>query len=174
MSIASAENTMEVQYTSESSDSDSREEKTVDISHRNLTTNEVEERLGQMYLKPVVLSDIENVFLHHNMLSSIPMAVIKFNNLKVLDISSNNLTVIPDVINQCPLVTLIAKNNKLTNESLPKILFAKGKNIKEINLSGNRFEFFPEQLLELRTLRYLYLGGNQINQIPATVSKMQR
>lgn len=165
---------MEVQYTSESSDSDSREIKTVDITHRNLTTNEVEERLGQMYIKPLVLSEIENVYLHHNMLSTIPMAVLKFNNLKVLDISSNNLTKIPDVINQCPLVTLIAKNNKLTNESLPKVLFAKGKSIKEINLSGNRFEYFPEQLIELHSLRYLYLGGNQITSIPTTVSKMQR
>lgn len=165
---------MEVQYTSESSDSDSREIKTVDITHRNLTANEVEERLGQMYIKPLVLSEIENVYLHHNMLSTIPMAVLKFNNLKVLDISSNNLTKIPDVINQCPLVTLIAKNNKLTNESLPKVLFAKGKSIKEINLSGNRFEYFPEQLIELHSLRYLYLGGNQITSIPTTVSKMQR
>lgn len=165
---------MEVQYTSESSDSDSREEKIVDVSHRNLTAKEVEERLEQMYLKPLNLSEIENVFLHHNMLSTIPMAILKFNNLKVLDISSNNLSIIPDVINQCPLVTLIAKNNKLTNESLPKVLFSKGKNIKEINLSGNRFEFFPEQLLELHTLKYLYLGGNQISSIPATVSKMQR
>uniref|UniRef100_A0A336KQ08 CSON014292 protein n=1 Tax=Culicoides sonorensis TaxID=179676 RepID=A0A336KQ08_CULSO len=164
---------MEVQYTSESSDSESREDKTVDISHRNLRANEVEDRLSQMYLKPLKISEIENVFLHHNKLSTIPMAVLKFTNLQVLDISSNNLTEIPDVINQCPIVTLIAKNNKLTNESLPKVMFAGGKTIKEINLSGNRLENFPEQLLELRNLKYLYLGGNQIGSIPTTVSKMQ-
>ncbi|XP_063708295.1 leucine-rich repeat-containing protein 58 [Culicoides brevitarsis] len=164
---------MEVQYTSESSDSDSREEKTVDISHRNLSTNEAEDRLEHLYPKPIAFDDIENVFLHHNMLSHLPSGVMKFHNLKVLDISSNNLTSIPDQINQIPLVTFIAKNNKLTNESLPKILFAQSRNIKEINLSGNRFEHFPQQLLDLRSLKYLYLGGNQIATLPPRISKMQ-
>lgn len=165
---------MEVQYTSDSSDSESRENKTIELSNRRLAIDDLEIRLKQLNPKPCDYLEIEMIYLHHNVLSSIPSVIVKFSNLKVLDISSNNLSTIPDFINQCQLVTFIAKNNKLTNESLPKSLFAKGGTIKEINLSGNQFQYFPEQLLELHTLKYLYLAGNQISSIPITIKRMRR
>lgn len=162
---------MDVVYTSDSSDNS--EQKVMELAHRNMNQEETDNRIN-FYIKPREYEDIETLLLNHNLLHSIPLAVTKFNNLKVLDVSSNGLTHIPEVITKLPLVTFIAKNNKLTNESLPKSLLSEMNCMKEINFSGNRFTHFPEQVIELTNLRYLYLGGNQITSIPACVKNMQR
>jgi Leucine-rich repeat (LRR) protein len=39
-------------------------------------------------------------------------------------------------------------------------------------LSGNLFEQFPEQLYDLNSLKYLYLGGNRIKTIPKNIWKL--
>lgn len=162
---------MDVVYTSDSSDNS--EQKTIELAHRNMNLEEMDNRIN-FYTNPRSYSEIETLLLNHNLLSTIPISVAKFHNLKVLDVSSNGLTNIPEIIAQLPLVTLIAKNNKLTNESLPKSLMTAGNCLKEINFSGNRFTHFPEQIIELANLRYLYLGGNQIPKIPSCVKNMQR
>lgn len=163
---------MEVIYTSDSSDNS--EQKTIEISHRNLNAVEMDMRLS-VQSKPNEQMEIETLLLNHNLMSTIPVSITRFTCLKVIDVSSNNLTSIPDIFSQCQsLVTFVAKNNKLTNASLPKEFLAGSTTIREINLSGNQLEHFPDQFLELATLRYLYLGGNRIATIPYAIRKMQR
>jgi hypothetical protein len=161
---------MEVVYTSDSSDNS--DQKTVEIAHKNLSIEEVDLRLD---LDQVIQkTDIETVLLNHNLLASVPLSVVQFTNLKVLDISSNNVAFIPNELNQCSqLVTFVAKNNKLTNESFSKTFLSECTAIKEINISGNQLAHFPDQLLELTSLKYLYLGGNQITQLPYAIRKLQ-
>lgn len=118
--------------------------------------------------------DIETLLLAHNRLNIVPISLARFNNLRVLDISANGLTELPDFLATLPLTSLIAKNNALTEASLPKTLVSRSGVLRELNLSGNRFERFPEQILELRGLKYLYLGGNKIDAIPMDVWKVQR
>jgi len=108
-------------------------------------------------------------------LKHLPQSLGKFNNLRTLDLSSNNLTSLPDVLALCPITSLIAKNNRLSNDSLPKSLLSKcGDGIlRELNLSGNLFTHFPEHVLELKGLKFLYLGGNQITSISKDIWKLQ-
>lgn len=162
---------MDVVYTSDSSDNS--EQKVIDLTHRNMNQEETDNRIN-FYTNPRDYSEIETLLLNHNLLSSIPLAVTNFANLKVLDVSSNGLTHIPEVIVKLPLITFIAKNNKLTNESLPKGLMSEANCLKECNLSGNRLTHFPEQVIELTNLKYLYLGSNLIQTIPACVRNMHR
>lgn len=163
---------MDVVYTSDSCDSDSREQKTADFGHAN--KRHLDEDLLRMCKTKKLAEDIETLLLNHNNLSIVPTTIGEFANLRVLDLSNNSLRQIPDEITQqCQLTTLIAKNNLLDDKSLPKtLLSAHGGGLKELNLSGNRFTHFPEQVTELRSLKYLYLGGNQITNVSKDIWKL--
>uniref|UniRef100_T1DH18 Putative malignant fibrous histiocytoma amplified sequence 1 n=1 Tax=Anopheles aquasalis TaxID=42839 RepID=T1DH18_ANOAQ len=164
---------MDVVYTSDSCDSDSREQKTVDLGHSN--KRHLDDDLMRVSKSKKLAEDIETVLLNHNKLVRVPSSLADFTNLRVLDLSNNQLEELPDVITQCQLTTLIVKNNLLTDKSLPKsLLAAAGNGLRELNLSGNRFEHFPEQIIELRSLKYLYLGGNQITNVPKDIWKLQQ
>lgn len=162
-------------YTSDSSDSDSQEQKTLDYGNLGLTAECLDENL--MHLHRInKLRDIETVLLGNNALSALPKHIFsRFSNLHVLDLSGNGLTRLPqDLIVQCPLTRLILKNNLLTNEALPKCLNAKASALKELNLSGNQLTHFPDNVLELRGLRYLYLGANKIKSISKDIWRLRR
>ncbi|XP_017119430.1 leucine-rich repeat-containing protein 58 [Drosophila elegans] len=175
---------MEV-YTSDSSDTDSREQKTLDFGRMSLDLVTLEDHLASPQKALLKSSgDIEAMLLNHNRLVGLPRLLLQFANLKVLDLSSNAITTLPDAVCQLPLVTLIAKNNLLTNASLPKSLLSKQAHahvtngattstLKELNLSGNQLTHFPEQVTDLRHLKYLYLGGNKISGISKDIWKMQ-
>ncbi|KAH8325357.1 hypothetical protein KR067_002346 [Drosophila pandora] len=174
---------MEV-YTSDSSDTDSREQKTLDFGRMSLDLVTLEDHLSSPQKGLLKASgDIETMLLNHNRLVGLPRLLQQFANLKILDLSSNAITQLPDAVCQLPLVTLIAKNNLLTNGSLPKSLLSKqvsnaggtvgGSTLKELNLSGNQLTHFPEQVTELRQLKYLYLGGNKISTVSKDIWKMQ-
>lgn len=165
---------MEV-YTSDSSDSESRELKTLNYSRLELTPFTLEVTFLNLYPNHEKrYGDIETILLNHNQLRTVPVSICRFNNLRILDLSSNQLTALPDFLVECPLTSLIAKNNQLTNDSLPKSLLSKSGMMRELNLSGNHFTHFPEQILELRGLKYLYLGGNKIAGISKDIWKVQR
>lgn len=164
---------MEV-YTSDSSDSDSRD-KSLDYGHSNLSEDYMSDNFNFLYKSEQSYGEIETILLNHNSLNTLPASITKFYNLKVLDLSSNGLVSLPDCIMNLPLTSLIVKNNFLTNKSLPKNFTTKsGGFLKELNLSGNKLEHFPDQALELKNLRYLYLGGNRISTISKDIYKLRK
>uniref|UniRef100_A0A6M2DKH5 Putative leucine-rich repeat-containing protein 58 n=1 Tax=Xenopsylla cheopis TaxID=163159 RepID=A0A6M2DKH5_XENCH len=156
-------------YTSDSSDSDNIEEHTIDLSYFIINNTHVEENLVHQSEKTLGL--IRIIKLNHNNLHITPAAVTRYSNLKVLDLSNNCLTSLPDILQHCPLDKLIVKNNNITNEGLPKT-FTRTSVLKELNLSGNRLSSFPEQLLELKELKYLYLGVNEIPSISKDIWRL--
>lgn len=163
---------MDVVYSSDSCDSDAREQKTADFGHAN--KRHLNDDLLRMTKAKKVAEDIETLLLNHNNLSVVPRTIGEFVNLRVLDLSNNSLRQIPaEITQQCQLTTLIAKNNLLDDTSLPKTLrSSQGGGLKELNLSGNRFTQIPEQVFELRSLKYLYLGGNQITNVSKDIWKL--
>lgn len=159
-------------YTSDSSESDSH---TIDYQNRNLTLSKVEDDFLNIFKTESAYGDIETVILYNNQLSSVPLSLIKFSNLNTLDISNNYLTTLNiEVFVRCPLRTFIAKNNLLTNDSLPKEFMSKSGQLRELNLSGNQLTHFPDQVVELKSIKYLYLNGNLIQKIHKDVWKLSK
>ncbi|XP_018329952.1 leucine-rich repeat-containing protein 58 isoform X2 [Agrilus planipennis] len=158
-------------YTSDSSDNDSAN-KTLDFSYLSLDGDSFTKYLEDILINnKKTYDEIENISIHHNHFELFPEPLLKFNNLKTLDISSNGLTVLPDIFKCCNLTTFTARNNNLTNESLPKT-FSVNYSCRELNLNGNCFTEFPEQILDLINLKYLYLGGNKITSISRNIGKL--
>ncbi|KAJ8945286.1 hypothetical protein NQ318_002743 [Aromia moschata] len=159
-------------YTSDSSDSDSDTSKVIDLAYFLLEPAIVEDNLGTYFDDKKSFLQIEKIVLHHNQLSIFPNGILKFSNTRILDLSNNGLTGIPNVFEFCPLTTFIAKNNLLKNCALPKS-FTKCTNLRELNLSGNQLTQFPEQVLDFVNLRFLYLGGNGMEQISKNIWKLK-
>jgi internalin A len=156
-------------YTSDSSDSESSL-KTLDFSYLMLNRQTLHEHL-ECASSP---EQVETLLLHQNRLSYLPESVLRFANLATLDVSNCGLRRLPDFLLQLDqLVCVSAKNNSITNDSLPKSLEG-WPSLRELNLSGNALTEFPEQVLDLPGLRYLYLGGNRISEITEDVWKIQR
>ncbi|KAL0829178.1 hypothetical protein ABMA28_004016 [Loxostege sticticalis] len=159
-------------YTSDSCDSDSREQKTLDLSCQSLESIALSSELKGIVDEKDCAKSYEIILLYNNRIKTLPDTLNRFCNLKILDVSNNRLTVLPDVLKSCPLTTLIAKHNQLTNDSLPKSFYSAKTTLRELNLSGNQLNVFPEQVLELSSLKYLYLGGNNIVNIPKDIWKL--
>ncbi|KAG8550012.1 hypothetical protein GDO81_029556, partial [Engystomops pustulosus] len=73
----------------------------------------------------------------------------------------------------CPspcLKTLLAKNNRLDEASLPKDMGA--LRLEVVNFSGNQFEELPGQLLQMPTLKTLSMGGNRLKSIPSEIENI--
>ncbi|CAH0560859.1 unnamed protein product [Brassicogethes aeneus] len=159
-------------YTSDSSDSENNG-KVLDYAYLLMNSETVENRFDTVIKDPKKSHlDVENIILHHNQLNLLPVNLNKFSNMKVLDVSNNGLTILPDVFEYCSLTTLIAKNNSLSNDSLPKS-FNNTSTLRELNLNGNQITNFPEQILEFTNLKFLYLGGNGMLFISKNIYKLQ-
>ncbi|KAM8857298.1 leucine-rich repeat-containing protein 58 [Synchiropus picturatus] len=115
--------------------------------------------------------EAKQLYLNYNRLGSLPSALELFCNLEFLDISNNGLTALSDGITRLgKLRTLLAKNNRLSEASLPKDFGSLG--LEVLNLSGNRFQEIPLQCTKLRLLRSLSLGGNRLKSIPAEIEDL--
>ncbi|CAB1328922.1 unnamed protein product [Coregonus sp. 'balchen'] len=134
----------------------------LDLSRRNLNS------LSLVNLSEERKRDTKQLCLSFNRLASLPGSVCMFSNLEFLDISNNGLSVIcEDITRLTKLRTLISKNNRLDEFSLPKEFGSLP--LEVLNLSGNRFEEMPAQFLNLELL---YLGGNLITSIPPELANL--
>ncbi|KAM4609141.1 leucine-rich repeat-containing protein 58 [Polymixia lowei] len=115
--------------------------------------------------------DTRQLYLNYNRLASLPSSVCFFFNLEFLDISNNGLsTVCEDITRLTKLKTLIAKNNRLDEFSLPKEFGS--MQLELLNFSGNRFEEIPLQCTKLQRLQSLSIGGNRLKSIPAEIENL--
>lgn len=158
---------------SDTSDSDEFNNKVIDLAYLLLDPNTVEDKFNDYDDDKNSFIHVESAVLHHNQLSRLPGNLKLFSNLRVLDVSNNGLTVLPNVLEYLSLNTLIARNNHLNNDSLPKC-FSKCEALRELNLSGNRLQQFPEQILEFTNLKFLYLGGNGMTHISRNIWKLRK
>ncbi|XP_057709114.1 leucine-rich repeat-containing protein 58 [Corythoichthys intestinalis] len=137
----------------------------LDVSHANLNAFSADSVSDQKK------RDTKQLYLNNNRLCELPSSVRHFSNLQLLDISNNGLSVIgEDITSLVKLRTLVAKNNRLNEYSLPKNFGS--LQLEVLNLSGNRFEEIPLQCTKLRRLQSLSLGGNRLKSIPVEIENL--
>ncbi|XP_053561111.1 leucine-rich repeat-containing protein 58, partial [Bombina bombina] len=116
--------------------------------------------------------EVQQLLLPQNRMVVLPPGLGTFSQLLLLDVSNNNLAYIgEEILGLTKLRTLLAKNNRLDEFSLPKELGTM-RNLEVLNLSGNQFEEIPSQVLQLQTLKTLSMGGNRLKSIPADIDNM--
>ena len=116
----------------------------------------------------------ERLYLQNNVLLTIPIEIMLFSKIRLLDLSNNNLSHIDDfILNISTLQNLYLKNNALQDDSLPKDMSSLTQ-LREINISGNSFTRLPEHFYTIKSLRYLYAGNNQINEIPQGIKVLKK
>ena len=79
--------------------------------------------------------------------SKFPMDILKFKNLKSLDLSKNKLDSIPVEISQL-------------------------SKLEELKLNKNKFVFFPVEICELNSLEKLGLNNNDLENIPKEIANL--
>lgn len=115
--------------------------------------------------------EVHQLLLPHNRLVVLPPTVANFSQISLLDISNNTMAFIgEEILGLTKLKTLLAKNNRLDEFSLPKEMGT--MKLEVLNLSGNQFEEIPSQILQIQTLNTLSMGGNRLKSIPVEIENM--
>ncbi|XP_018572838.1 leucine-rich repeat-containing protein 47-like [Anoplophora glabripennis] len=116
------------------------------------------------------LTNLQTLLLHSNKLEEINESLCRLDKLKTLDLSRNAIKVLPDTLaNLLHLVTLNISGNKL--ENFPAL--SKNSKLSVLDLSNNKLKSFPQICSEeLANLSELKLHGNEIEEIPNTISSL--
>ncbi|NEP81305.1 MAG: GTPase [Okeania sp. SIO3B3] len=122
------------------------------------------------YILELKLLELEILNLSSNQLTTLPELITKFTNLTTLDLSSNQLTILPKSISKFTnLTTLDLRGNQLT--TLPESI-GKFSNLNTLDLRGNQLTTLPESIGKLSNLNTLDLRGNQLTTLPELISKL--
>jgi len=152
---------------------------------------------GKINVSKEIEDKITGIKFEGKKIDQLPQRLYSFKNLKVLDISDNNITVLDknfenffenlnnlrilnasknniekiefDFNNFNSLVHLDLSKNKLT--SLPASI-SNAKTLEYIDLSFNNFDNIPKELFSLPLLRVLLISHNQIHAIPSDIGKL--
>ncbi len=116
---------------------------------------------------PVEIFDLadslEILDLSGNDLFSLPDDFSRLHKLRILFCSDNQFTRLPEVLGQCPQLSMVGfKANKI--RSVPAA--ALGKSLRWLILTDNRISELPAELGRCTQLQKLMLAGNQLQALP--------
>nr|XP_033780931.1 leucine-rich repeat and calponin homology domain-containing protein 4 isoform X2 [Geotrypetes seraphini] len=136
-----------------------------DITQADLSKN----RFAEIPEDACHLISLESLSLYHNCLRSIPLAITNLQTLAYLNISRNQLSLLPPYICHLPLKVLIVGNNKLV--SLPDNI-GMLRSLRQLDVSCNELQSLPTHLGKLESLRHLNVRRNQLTSLPEELSEL--
>jgi len=96
------------------------------------------------------LSSIDRLYLNGNHLQNLPQSIQRFESLRVLNLSNNELKIIPDII------------------------FSHLRKLWILQLSNNQIQQVSPRIKELRELRSIDLSRNYLHELPNTFTSLHR
>lgn len=106
---------------------------------------------------------LEVLNLSGNNLSTLPNDLTRLTKLKVIFCSENQFTHVPEILGQCPELSMVGfKSNKISTlaaEALPSKL-------RWLILTDNQLDLLPASLGQCSSLQKLMLAGNKLTQLP--------
>ncbi|WP_028768019.1 leucine-rich repeat-containing protein kinase family protein [Shewanella fidelis] len=114
---------------------------------------------------------LEVLDLSDNNLSELPDNLDQLTQLKILFLTNNNFDSVPSVLARCPKLEMISfKSNKLTSvpeQSLPE-------QTRWLILTDNQIESLPEDMGRLYRLQKLALAGNKLTSLPDSMANCKQ
>jgi len=108
----------------------------------------------------------------YNHINTIPKEIIKLRNLRVMDLSGNNLKQLPDSIGYLSHLEILDCNrNSLV--SIPSTI-SQLSELKVLVLSNNQLENVPRELGNLTLLNVLAIEGNKLKSIPEEIGNLNK
>jgi hypothetical protein len=137
---------------------------------------------------------LEILDLSNNHLSSLPENFNEFKKLKIAFFSDNDFTEFPNILAQCPALTMIGfKSNKiihipehvfpvdlqwliLTNNQIIEIPKSIGKchKLQKVAFAGNQLKTLPVEMSNCKNLELLRISANQLNEFPQWLLSLPR
>jgi hypothetical protein len=110
---------------------------------------------------------LEILNLSGNALSSLPADLPRLRKLRVLFCSDNQFTTVPEVLGQCPQLSMVGfKANRI--HTLPAAALA--SRLRWLILTDNQLESLPPEIGSCLQLEKLMLAGNQLTSLPKTLN----
>lgn len=116
------------------------------------------------------LSELTELSLGINNITSIPAEIGQLERLTYLDFYGNNLTTVPSEIGNLPNLTAL----NLAHNELSTIPSEIGNlsNLKSLGLSDNSLTSLPDDIVQLSNLKSLGLSGNQLVSLPSEFGQL--
>jgi hypothetical protein len=114
---------------------------------------------------------LEILDLSGNALSSLPDDLPRLGKLRIVFASNNQFTELPEVLGQCPQLSMIGfkanRIRKVSGKSLPASL-------RWLILTDNEVEALPPEIGNCLLLQKLMLAGNRLRALPAEMASCSR
>lgn len=139
-------------------------------------------------------ADIEILDLSYGALDKLPASFARLRQLKIVFLSHNNFTALPEILGSCPeLIMIGAKSCRISSinplalpvslqaliltdnnlETLPASI-ASLKNLKKLTLTGNQLQDLPRELLACQQLELIRIAANQFSVLPDWLMQLPR
>ena len=128
--------------------------------------------LDRIIEKTLSLSSTIDLDLSNQNLTEVPEALIKLkDNLTGLNLSDNNLTVIPSWLGSFTKLSMLnIKNNQVAD--LTPVCTIEG--LITLVAVKNHITSIPSNIVKLVNLRFLHLAGNNIEKLPTSIKKLPK
>ena len=114
---------------------------------------------------------LEVLNLSGNALSDLPADLPRLHRLKVLFCSDNRFTHVPEVVGQCPNLSMVGFKSNQIREVSARSLPPK---LRWLILTDNQIEALPDELGRRRALEKVALAGNRLKALPDTLSACEQ
>lgn len=114
-----------------------------------------------------LLTQLVELYLHHNRLTALSTEVSKLERLRVLSLASNLITYIPLEIASCSALECLQLGHNQLRELTPVI--GKLQNLTTLDLSSNPLKELPPSIGQLQRLKQLILDGLEVENVPKEI-----